>query len=418
VKLPQTHLPETQPGSSAAQPKTYWSTVLTATPIVLTVLATILAGLSSRELTLSQYHRALAAQNQSKAGDQWNLFQAKRSRRTNHENMVDLLATRTEAAQIDAAALEANTDFLLRRLRGADKDVGHLLQLLAKATSQLGAAGAALQSAATKLQHTVREVIEQVEADRKRVQELFAGKEVRSAWAYLNRNQQPQVEAQLPSGTWIQQAHQVVQRHQPEEETASLFRKIPENELRSALNTAEANVQAIEDAYTPISKVLEQIEQIVQEQVGLARRFQRATRGLEAAISDLPQGTGQPRSDIRATALALVRSGQAVKSAADQVHTDFKAAWHGYQARRYQAEAEYNRQAAEMYEIQVRQSGAFAERHRERSKDFFYGMLAAQAGVTIASFSLAMKHQSLLWGLAALAGLGAVVFGVYVHLYM
>jgi hypothetical protein len=197
-----------------------------------------------------------------------------------------------------------------------------------------------------------------------------------------------------------------------------LFRKLPENDLRSALNAAEANVQAVEGAYAPISKALAQIEQVVQEQIGLARRFQRATRSLETAVTDLPEGMGQPLSDIRAAALVLVRSGQAVKSAADELNTDFKAAWHGYQARRYQAEADYNRQAAEMYEIQVRKSSAFSERHRERSKNFFYGMLAAQAGVTIASFSLAMKHQSLFWGLAALAGLGAMLFGVYVHLYM
>ena len=57
-----------------------WGKILAATPIVMTVIATLLAGLSSGEMTRAQYDRALAAQQQSKAGDQWNYFQAKRLR--------------------------------------------------------------------------------------------------------------------------------------------------------------------------------------------------------------------------------------------------------------------------------------------------------------------------------------------------
>jgi len=45
-------------------------------------------------------------------------------------------------------------------------------------------------------------------------------------------------------------------------------------------------------------------------------------------------------------------------------------------------------------------------------------MLAAQAGVTIASFSLAVKFKSLLWSLASLAGLSAILFALYVYLYV
>jgi hypothetical protein len=56
----------------AALPHTTWGRILTATPIV----ATALAGLVSSEMTRAQYRRSLAAQQQSKAGDQWSLFQA------------------------------------------------------------------------------------------------------------------------------------------------------------------------------------------------------------------------------------------------------------------------------------------------------------------------------------------------------
>jgi len=45
-------------------------------------------------------------------------------------------------------------------------------------------------------------------------------------------------------------------------------------------------------------------------------------------------------------------------------------------------------------------------------------MLAAQAGVTIASLSLAVHKRNILWALAGLAGLAAVTFSGYVYLYM
>ena len=45
-------------------------------------------------------------------------------------------------------------------------------------------------------------------------------------------------------------------------------------------------------------------------------------------------------------------------------------------------------------------------------------MLMAQAGVTIASFSLAMKYRSVLWSLATAAGITAVAFSGYVYLYI
>ena len=61
-------------------PQNKWGKVLAATPIVMTVIATLLAGLSSSEMTRAQYDRSLAAQHQSKAGDQWSYFQAKRLR--------------------------------------------------------------------------------------------------------------------------------------------------------------------------------------------------------------------------------------------------------------------------------------------------------------------------------------------------
>jgi hypothetical protein len=73
-------------------PQTKWGKTLAATPIVMTVIATMLAGLASSEMTKAQYDRSLAAQLQSKAGDQWSYFQAKKLRGAVARNSLDLLA--------------------------------------------------------------------------------------------------------------------------------------------------------------------------------------------------------------------------------------------------------------------------------------------------------------------------------------
>src|SRR4051794_13045474 len=76
---------------AAEKPKGVWGAVLTATPIALTALATAFAGLSSSEMTQAMYHRSLAAQHQSRAGDQWAFFQAKRIRGNGLEASGELL---------------------------------------------------------------------------------------------------------------------------------------------------------------------------------------------------------------------------------------------------------------------------------------------------------------------------------------
>src|SRR5437868_12860252 len=110
MKLPKIDLDPTEPGAAGTPRKNIWTSVLTATPVMLTVLATVLAGLSNSEMTLAQYHRALAAQHQSKAADQWSLFQAKRIRGTNLQTTIDLLRSRAATAGLEAAALQQAVD--------------------------------------------------------------------------------------------------------------------------------------------------------------------------------------------------------------------------------------------------------------------------------------------------------------------
>ena len=94
-------------------PQTTFGKILSATPVVMAVVATMLAGLASSEMTRAQYERSLGAQQQAKAGDQWSFFQAKRLRGALQLNSVDLLENVVEVRPLDVAAIQgalAGTD--------------------------------------------------------------------------------------------------------------------------------------------------------------------------------------------------------------------------------------------------------------------------------------------------------------------
>jgi len=97
-------------------PQSKWGKILGATPIIMTVIATMLAGLASSEMTKAQYDRSAAAQLQSKAGDQWSYFQAKKLRSAVARNTLDLLAATAEVKPLDAAALEKADDATIAAL--------------------------------------------------------------------------------------------------------------------------------------------------------------------------------------------------------------------------------------------------------------------------------------------------------------
>ena len=86
-------------------PPNKWGKILGITPIVMTVIATMLAGLASSEMTKAQYDRAMAAQLQSKAGDQWSYYQAKKLRSAVAHNTLDLLAATSDVTPLDAGVL-------------------------------------------------------------------------------------------------------------------------------------------------------------------------------------------------------------------------------------------------------------------------------------------------------------------------
>jgi len=95
-------------------PQTMWGKILTATPVIMTVVATALAGMASSEMTRAQYGRSLAAQQQSKAGDQWGFFQAKRLRAASQRNTLDILHSTMEVQPFNVADLDAQTTAALQ----------------------------------------------------------------------------------------------------------------------------------------------------------------------------------------------------------------------------------------------------------------------------------------------------------------
>ena len=254
-------------------PDNKWGKLLGATPVIMTVVATLLAGLASSEMTKAQYERAYAAQLQSRAGDQWAFFQAKRLRGEMQRNTLDLLT-----AQAGDRALAA---------AGEDAPLPGIAPVPA------------------------------------------------------------------PEITTVLQA---VRDETPDAELAPLLAKGTPAMLAEALRAAKDYAAAYDGITTP-----------------LLRR-------------------------IEAGGAAAVRL--------------------RFNATRYDQEAQLNAGIARLYELQVRKSNVAAERHHARSQRFFFGMLAAQMGVIISTLAMAAKQRNLLWSLAAGAGLVAIVFAVYVYLYV
>jgi hypothetical protein len=82
--------------------------------------------------------------------------------------------------------------------------------------------------------------------------------------------------------------------------------------------------------------------------------------------------------------------------------------------RRYRREGDYNQFLGYLREMQARRSALQSDRHHFKSEMYFYAMLAAQVGVTISTFALAVRFRSTLWGVASLAGLAAIGVAGYV----
>ncbi len=265
-------------------PQTQWGKILSATPIVMTVIATLLAGLASSEMTRAQYDRAMGAQLQSKAGDQWGYFQAKKMRGTMQQNSLELLEATADVHPLVNPALEKIPSI-----------------------------------AAPALDPNLKTALEAVQADK------------------------------------------------PETEITADLKSVDDKTLETALQAAREQARDFDATLAPANQVLAQLEK------------------------SLPAGD---KSTARDLAAAKMR----------------------FSGLRYDAEAALNQNIGYLLELQVRKANLSADRHHRRSQKFFFGMLAAQAGVIVSTFAMAARKRNLLWMVAATAGIVAVAFAIYVYL--
>lgn len=250
----------------------------------MTVIATLLAGLASSEMTRAQYDRALGAQLQSKAGDQWGYFQAKKLRAAMQRNLLELLQAIADVHLLENPALE-------------------------------------------KIPSVAAPALD----------------------------------------TNLQTALAAVETEKPETEIAVDLKQVDDKSLAAALQAARDQARDFDAALAPANEAMAQLEK------------------------SLPVGDKSAARDLTATEMR-------------------------FSATRYDAEAALNQSIGYLLELQVRKANLSAERHHRRSQKFFFGMLAAQAGIIVSTFAMAARQRNLLWTLAAAAGIAAVAFAIYVYL--
>ncbi len=347
----------------AEKPKGPWGTILTMTPVVLTIIATAFAGMSSSEMTQSMYFRSLAAQNQSKAGDQWSFFQAKRIRGTSLENTVDILQGLAHPEPFDPARMAA---------------------IVAEMKESLAKSGNSDASAKVGKVH-------------EKIDKLLKDEKAKPAWTPLTGGPLPSINAQSVDKPGVKEildaVTKAINEHKTEGETATQVHLLHDADIQEAILIAEHNADAFDAASKPIGNTLKSVREILRELATIVKPFR------------VP--TAKKADDDNSVAKLPAQF--------DAMLTSFKTAAMDVDARRYREEANYNQKTAELYEIQVRFSGVESDRHRTRSRHFFYSMLTAQAGVTIASLALAKAQRSALWFFAAIAGLAALTFSGYVY---
>jgi hypothetical protein len=417
------------PAAPPAPRRSFWDTILTATPVALTVVATILAGLSSGEMTRAQYHRALAAQDQSKTSDEWAYFQAKKYRSTYSTGTASQLRLQSTRQPFTPAVLAALTDRATNHLQNLDERVGTLLQ---ESQSSPGDSGKKLQEHLTAYRQGVKERLLTAEAAWPNGAQVVKDADVQTALQMLESDELPaangtgkaadayaaltnDLQAINPA---ILDAFQAIDTHKPKGELDALCNRISDEQVRQALDVVESHVERFDRAVKPVGQAHDRVAKFLDDVL-------QAYAWAREEASDLHREASEPTANNKTIGEQfqhhldqLAQNTEASDAAATRRGADFAAARLRYNARRYDHEARYNQTSAWLHEIQVNKSGLLSERHRYRSSLFFFGMLAAQAGVTIATITLALRRRSILWTLATLAGLTAVGLGGYVYLFI
>lgn len=202
----------------ADMPPTLWGKVLGATPVIMTVIATMLAGLSSSEMTKAQYARSSAAQLQSKAGDQWGYFQAKRLRGSLQRSTIDLLIAEGGAQPIDPARLRSSAE-ALTAVGEQEKARAGLLQVLDSAEGQ-------------------------------------------ASFALFSRAELPAVTGELEIDPAVRQAIDSLE-NAPEAEILDALAKIQDSTIADALHSAKQRARSFDQAVGPVNRQIEYLSDLL-----------------------------------------------------------------------------------------------------------------------------------------------------------
>jgi hypothetical protein len=206
------------------------------------------------------------------------------------------------------------------------------------------------------------------------------GEDQERAAGWLNGKGPPPVKLPDVTDPDIAKVLEAIRNRAEEREVLVHARKVNRAKLDDAIAAAEEESARIDRAWEP---VLKHLDDLVHQSLGKV---------------------ATTRDDARATAAAEASVVQAARFDVDY--------------RRYRAEATLNQGIGFLYEVRVKTSTVASDRHRTRSQNFFYAMLAAQVGATVAALGLARRRRSAVWLIAGLAGVVAVSFGVYVYLEM
>jgi len=216
----------------ADMPQTTWGKTLSATPVVMAVVATMLAGLASSEMTRAQYDRALAAQQQSKAGDQWSFFQAKRLRGAIQRNTADLMQNTVEVHLFDPAALNRSAE--------------QLSSLQGSAEQQADAARLKTEMLA-----------------------LLASPAGQQALGLMKKGELPQGGATLTPPPTVKAALEAMENLRPDSEIVAVLGNLDTKTLDEAMDAARDQALNFDAATRPINQAIDQMDNMISRQTSL-----------------------------------------------------------------------------------------------------------------------------------------------------
>jgi len=334
------------------KPKSLVEKMGAALPVGLTALATVFAGMSTAALQQSMYWKSQAAQDQSRAANQWSLAGFKRER---------ALIMQTTASQLRALA-------------------GYALPDLSSAN---------LPSIKIKPDES------NADQKRKEFQEVQA-----KALEWLKKKSVPPSPLPEIGDENIVTVQKAIESREPETEILKIAARIKFESINKVIDDAEKKSEQYDKEWGPIIAAAAEIA----SNFGGEKTDNGERNPNISGKTNLPDDPS-PTPDEKTK-----------PSGKNEARIARQASGYDLEERRYRAESRLNQGIGYLYDVRVKVSSAESDKHRRKYQLFFYAMLGAQIGATISALSLANRTKNALWVLAALIGLGSIGFGAYVFL--